>query len=51
VPGIAIGLHANTANRGEAFDECRTGLDHVSFGVVDRDELARGSPKSPILRR
>ena len=38
--GIAIGLHANTANRGEAFDECRTGLDHVSFGVADRDELA-----------
>jgi glyoxylase I family protein len=38
--GIAIGLHANTANRGEAFDECRTGLDHISFGVADRDELA-----------
>ena len=37
---IAIGLHTNTANRGEAFDECRTGLDHVSFGVADRDELA-----------
>jgi glyoxylase I family protein len=38
--GIAIGLHTNTANRGEAFDECRTGLDHISFGVADRDELA-----------
>jgi len=38
--GIAIGLHTNTANQGEAFDECRTGLEHVSFGVADRDELA-----------
>jgi glyoxylase I family protein len=38
--GFAIGLHVNTANAGEAFDECRTGLDHVSFGVASRDELA-----------
>jgi glyoxylase I family protein len=38
--GIAIGLHTNTANQGEAFDECRTGLDHLSFGVASRDELA-----------
>ena len=27
--GIAIGLRLDTANRGEAFDECRTGLDHI----------------------
>ena len=40
--GIAIGLHTNTANQGEAFDECRTGLDHVSFGVADRDEIDGG---------
>lgn len=38
--GIGIGLHANGANQGEAFDECRTGLDHCSFGVTSRDELA-----------
>jgi catechol 2,3-dioxygenase-like lactoylglutathione lyase family enzyme/effector-binding domain-containing protein len=38
--GVAIGLHANLANDGDAFDECRTGLDHVSFGVASRDELA-----------
>lgn len=37
--GFAIGLHVNRANAGEAFDECRTGLDHVSFGVASRDEL------------
>jgi glyoxylase I family protein len=39
-PGIAIGLHADTANRGETFDECRTGLDLVSFGIAGLDELA-----------
>ena len=38
--GSIIGLHTNTANRGEAFDECRTGLDHIAFGVASRDELA-----------
>ena len=38
--GAVIGLHTNTANRGEAFDECHTGLDHISFGVTNRDELA-----------
>jgi glyoxylase I family protein len=25
---------------GTPFDECRTGLDHISFGVASRDELA-----------
>jgi glyoxylase I family protein len=38
--GIAIGLHVNQGNAGETFDECRTGLDHVSFGVADHDDLA-----------
>src|SRR5215472_2071501 len=38
--GIGIGLHTNRANQGETFDECRTGLDHMSFGVTSRDELA-----------
>ncbi len=38
--GVVIGLHTNQANAGEAFDECRTGLDHVSFGVASRAGLA-----------
>ena len=37
--GVVIGLHTNRANARESFDECRTGLDHVSFGVASRDEL------------
>ncbi|MGH3563716.1 MAG: VOC family protein [Mycobacterium sp.] len=37
--GAAIGLHTNTANAGEAFDEARTGLDHVSFNAATRAEL------------
>jgi catechol 2,3-dioxygenase-like lactoylglutathione lyase family enzyme len=37
--GVTIGLHTNRDNAGETFDECRTGLDHVSFGVASHDEL------------
>lgn len=37
--GLVIGLHTNTANRGEEFDEARTGLDHVSFQVDSRADL------------
>jgi glyoxylase I family protein len=37
--GLIIGLHRNTGNRGEPFDEVRTGLDHVSFGVAGRAGL------------
>ncbi|HKP42095.1 VOC family protein [Mycobacterium sp.] len=37
--GLAIGLHANTGNAGEQFDEARTGLDHVGFNVATREEL------------
>jgi glyoxylase I family protein len=37
--GLAIGLHTNTGNTGERFDEARTGLDHVGFNVSSRDEL------------
>jgi catechol 2,3-dioxygenase-like lactoylglutathione lyase family enzyme len=37
--GVAIGLHTNRANAGESFDECRTGLDHLSLSVASRDEL------------
>lgn len=37
--GLIFGLHTNTGNRGERFDEARTGLDHVSFGVAGRAAL------------
>ena len=39
--GLAIGLHQHTGNRGESFDECRTGLDHIGFNVADRAEMDR----------
>ena len=37
--GLAIGLHTNTGNKGERFDEAHTGLDHVGFNVADREGL------------
>ena len=37
--GLAIGLHKNSANQGESFDECRTGLDHIGFNVASRAEM------------
>ena len=37
--GLLIGLHTNTGNGGEQFDEARTGLDHVGFNVASREEL------------
>jgi catechol 2,3-dioxygenase-like lactoylglutathione lyase family enzyme len=37
--GLAIGLHSNTGNDGEQFDECRTGLDHVGFNVAGREAM------------
>jgi glyoxylase I family protein len=54
--GIAIGIHYHGANKGERFDETRTGLDHMSFQVASRSELeawrsrldALGVPHSPI---
>jgi catechol 2,3-dioxygenase-like lactoylglutathione lyase family enzyme len=53
---VFIGLSQHRANRGEAFAEHRTGLDHVSFLVPGRDELVGwqdhlerlGIPYSPI---
>jgi catechol 2,3-dioxygenase-like lactoylglutathione lyase family enzyme len=36
---IMIGLHHNVANRGEACDETRTGLDHVAIAVPARSDL------------
>ena len=37
--GLIIGLHKNTANAGEQFDEARTGLDHVGLNVGARENL------------
>ena len=37
--GLIFGLHTNTGNHGERFDEAHTGLDHVSFGVSGRAAL------------
>ena len=39
VSSLAIGLHHNTGNEGEAFDEARTGLDHIGFNVASREAL------------
>lgn len=37
--GLILGLHHNTGNHGESFDEARTGLDHVAFTVAARADL------------
>jgi catechol 2,3-dioxygenase-like lactoylglutathione lyase family enzyme len=37
--GLLIGLHHHEANDGGTFDESRTGLDHIGFGVADRGDL------------
>jgi catechol 2,3-dioxygenase-like lactoylglutathione lyase family enzyme len=54
--GLFIGLHAHNANKGEAFMETATGLDHASFSVAGRTALeswqehlaAHGVHQSPI---
>lgn len=37
--GLAIGLHTNTGNNGQPFDEAQAGLDHVGFNVASLAEL------------
>jgi catechol 2,3-dioxygenase-like lactoylglutathione lyase family enzyme len=37
--GMLLGLLAHSANPGDAFSEFRTGLDHLEFGVADRQAL------------
>ena len=40
--GTLVGLHQHgTVAPVEAFSEFRVGLDHVSFGVADRDDLEK----------
>lgn len=36
---LMFALHRHDANRGELFDETRTGLDHVGFAVSTRADL------------
>lgn len=57
--GLFLGLHGHDSSDGGIFDETRTGLDHLSFGVADRTELEhwqrtlaeRGIPHSAIADR
>ena len=37
--GVAFGLHHNTGNQGESFDEARTGLDHIGLNVASREAM------------
>ena len=37
--GLFFGFHTHTENEGEDFNEFRTGLDHIGFGVASRAEL------------
>jgi glyoxylase I family protein len=48
--GLAIGLHTNTGNGGEPFDEAGTGLDHVGFNVSTREELEAWTARLDELR-
>lgn len=38
---LSFALHRHDANRGEMFDETRTGLDHVGFLVPTREDLVQ----------
>ncbi|MFW0794499.1 VOC family protein [Gordonia sp. CPCC 205515] len=37
--GFLIGLHHHESHQGDAFDESRTGLDHLAWGVESRAAL------------
>lgn len=37
--GFLIGLHHHESHQGEAFEESRTGLDHLAWGVENREAL------------
>jgi glyoxylase I family protein len=49
VSGLGFGLHHNTANQGEAFDEARTGLDHIGFRAPSREALDAWAAKLDSL--
>jgi catechol 2,3-dioxygenase-like lactoylglutathione lyase family enzyme len=37
---MCVGVHTHPSNERERFSETQTGLDHISFGVASRAELA-----------
>lgn len=39
--GLVIGLNQHNDTLGDQFDEHRPGLDHVGFGVSDREDLEK----------
>lgn len=39
--GQLLGLHLHDETSSGAFDERRVGLDHIAFGLSDRDELVK----------
>ncbi len=42
---LVLTLYQHPANRREPFNETRTGLDHISFGVASRAELKEWSER------
>jgi glyoxylase I family protein len=42
---LVLTLYRHPANSGERFEETRTGLDHISFGVGSRAELKEWSQR------
>ena len=56
---LFFGFHTHSENEGEDFNEFRTGLDHIGFGVESRADLEawklrieeRGIEHSPIAER
>jgi glyoxylase I family protein len=38
--GCVVGLREYTTGSGDSFDELRTGLDHLAFGVTSAEELS-----------
>ena len=42
---LMIGLHHNEANQGEAFDEARTGFDHLGLQVPSHESLEAWAAK------
>ena len=43
--GIVLGLRQYSAGSGDSFDEYRTGMDHLAFGVESADDLAAWEAK------
>lgn len=48
--GLVIGLNQHSAFSGGAFDEGRTGLDHVGFAVTNRADLDAWQARLAELR-